>query len=182
MRRRSGMPRLLARGFTWRLSTFNASSHVALFISTRAVELIDSTSRLPTMASIRQSKICGSCLRALQGRKAGLATRPFSTTSPQKLQEQQQEVEARGQPPAETIPRWQQTPAAMKMPYRLRPLPEQPAWNVNTQQEPLDLMYDRFFGNRARGRDMLPEEVKVSFARPASHFAPLCMHLDGRMR
>ena len=59
----------------------------------------------------------------------------------------------------------------MKMPIRLRPSPKQPEWKVNTRQETLDEMYDRFIGQagkaardqgeNVRGRDLLPEEIKV---------------------
>ena len=63
------------------------------------------------------------------------------------------------------VPRWKQTPPAMKMPFRLRPMPKQPEWRVNDQPGPLDEMYDRFIaigkGESTRGRDMLPEEIKV---------------------
>jgi len=49
------------------------------------------------------------------------------------------------------------------MPYRLRPLPNQPAWVVNDEQAPLDEMYDRFLmgieGNKA-GRTLLDDETK----------------------
>ena len=68
-----------------------------------------------------------------------------------------------------------QTPRRMKMPERIRPVPNQPVWKVNTQQEPVDEMYDRFMGRvpesfkeigeKARGRDVLPDEVKVSFCK-----------------
>lgn len=62
----------------------------------------------------------------------------------------------------------------MKMPYRLRPLPKQPVWKVNDRQDLLDEMYDKLFGRigemakgqpgvtSTRGRDLLPEEIKVS--------------------
>jgi large subunit ribosomal protein L15 len=63
----------------------------------------------------------------------------------------------------------------MKMPYRLRPEPKQPVWRVNTQQEPVDEMYDRFLGRvgetikdqelqSTRGSDLLPEEIKVHYS------------------
>ena len=52
----------------------------------------------------------------------------------------------------------------MRMPYRLRPLPNQPAWVVNDEQAPLDEMYDRFLmgieGGKS-GRNMLDDETKV---------------------
>ncbi|KAK3704649.1 hypothetical protein LTR37_013748 [Vermiconidia calcicola] len=56
------------------------------------------------------------------------------------------------------------------MPFRLREEPKQPVWKVNTREEPLNDMYDRFIGRAGevlkgqgestRGRDLLPEEVK----------------------
>lgn len=57
------------------------------------------------------------------------------------------------------------------MPFRVRPQPKQPVWKVNTEQEPLDAMYDSFVGRAGealkgdakRGREMLTEEVKVRF-------------------
>lgn len=59
----------------------------------------------------------------------------------------------------------------MRMPERLRPLPKGPVWRVNDKQQPVDEMYDRFMGRvgesiqdevgSARGRDLLPEEIKV---------------------
>lgn len=68
----------------------------------------------------------------------------------------------------------------MKMPIRLRPLPQnQPRWNVNDQDEPVNQVYDRFIGERAasgaagqkgmegraaRGRELLDEEIKVGTA------------------
>ncbi len=66
----------------------------------------------------------------------------------------------------------------MKMAFRLRPRPNQPEWKVNDQQAPLDEMYDSFLGHAGeaaqgqtgvestKGRDLLPEEVKV---RPNNH-------------
>lgn len=65
----------------------------------------------------------------------------------------------------------------MKMPIRLRPLPQnQPRWSINDQDEPVDRMYDRFIGEWAgasaagqegmqgrgtRGSELLDEEIKV---------------------
>ena len=65
----------------------------------------------------------------------------------------------------------------MQMPIRLRPMPQnQPKWDVNTQDEPVDQVYDRFIGERAgasatgqegmqgrgsKGRELLDEEIKV---------------------
>ncbi|KAK5133918.1 hypothetical protein LTR08_007147 [Meristemomyces frigidus] len=113
------------------------------------------------MASARPSFVCTTCARALRTPSVNsTTTRAFSASvSPQQL-------------PSPDLPRWQQTPPAMAMPLRLRPRPNQPVWRVNTRQEPLDEMYDRFVGrvgeaakgqegiSGTRGRDMLPEEVK----------------------
>jgi len=52
----------------------------------------------------------------------------------------------------------------MKAPIRLRPQPRQPEWKVNDKVEPVDEMYDKFIGRiggSTKGKDMLPEEVKV---------------------
>ena len=61
----------------------------------------------------------------------------------------------------------------MKMPYRLRPTPNQTEWRVNEDPKVLDEMYDRFVGSAGeaakgqtelestKGKDLLPEEVKV---------------------
>ncbi|KAF2864593.1 hypothetical protein K470DRAFT_208478 [Piedraia hortae CBS 480.64] len=61
-------------------------------------------------------------------------------------------------------PRWKQTPPAMKMPFRLRPVPDQPEWKVNGDMETLDQWYDEFLRRVVsppqRGRDILPEEIK----------------------
>lgn len=90
------------------------------------------------------------------------STRAFSTTP----NVSQSAASAYGR--NEEQPRWRQTPARMRMPVRTRPRPDQPEWKVNTAQEPLDEMYDRFIGSIARlqgqsakGRDFLDEEVKV---------------------
>ena len=57
--------------------------------------------------------------------------------------------------------RWEQTPAAMQMPVRVRARPQQPEWTVNRDPKALDRMYDRFLGSRWEGHKMLPEEIKV---------------------
>ena len=115
-----------------------------------------------TMASSRPSFVCKSCARAFsKPAPTTTATRTF-TTSP-----------VQHQLPSPDLPRWQQTPPAMAMPVRLRPKPNQPLWRVNTRQEPLDEMYDRFVGRvgeaakgqdglvGTRGRELLGEDVKV---------------------
>ncbi|KAK4544211.1 hypothetical protein LTR36_004421 [Oleoguttula mirabilis] len=111
------------------------------------------------MASSRPSFVCTSCARALRTSNVSQTSRAFSASAPTQ------------QTPSRDIPRWQQTPPAMKMPFRLRPQPKGPVWRVNEELEPLDAMYDRFVdrvGEAAKGqglagtkgRDMLPEEVK----------------------
>jgi large subunit ribosomal protein L15 len=53
----------------------------------------------------------------------------------------------------------------MKMPFRLRPQPNQPVWKVNEDVELVDQAFDKFVGQiggkGARGSEMLPEEIKV---------------------
>jgi len=54
----------------------------------------------------------------------------------------------------------------MQMPFRLRPQPSQPVWKVNDQVELVDDAFDKFVGQAGgkgtRGREVLPEEIKVS--------------------
>ncbi|KAK5112282.1 hypothetical protein LTR85_011554 [Meristemomyces frigidus] len=110
------------------------------------------------MAASRPSFICTSCARALRTGNASQTSRAFSASVAQ-------------QQTSPDLPRWQQTPPAMQMPFRLRPQPKGLAWRVNSEPETLDAMYDRFVGRvgevakgqglaGTRGRDMLPEEVK----------------------
>jgi large subunit ribosomal protein L15 len=51
------------------------------------------------------------------------------------------------------------------MPFRLRPEPKQPKWEVNEKPELVDEAYDRFVGQTGgkgtRGCELLPEEIKV---------------------
>jgi large subunit ribosomal protein L15 len=53
----------------------------------------------------------------------------------------------------------------MRMPFRLRPQPSQPLWKVNDQMELVDDAFDKFVGQAGgrgkRGREVLPEEIKV---------------------
>lgn len=55
-------------------------------------------------------------------------------------------------------PRWQQTPARMIAPYRIRPLPRGPAFVVNNDPRKLDEAYVRMLG--PSGDKMLSDEVK----------------------
>jgi large subunit ribosomal protein L15 len=103
------------------------------------------------------------CLRCLRSSRTPNATRGLATVT------HRQRRTTQSSQSSEDLPRWLKTPARMKMPIRLRPEPHQPPWIVNTRQEPVDEMYDRFLGTSStdgngqsiRGRDMLPEEIKV---------------------
>ncbi|KAI7507643.1 hypothetical protein KC347_g6734 [Hortaea werneckii] len=117
------------------------------------------------MPPSRSAWICASCARqtAFPSSASTQATRAFSASAAASQHQQT---------PSQDLPRWKQTPPAMKMPYRLRPMPKQPVFKVNEKPEVLDEMYDRFVGRvgeaaakeqgleGSRGRDMLPEEVK----------------------
>lgn len=121
------------------------------------------------MAPSRAPFICARCTRSLQTPTIRTPSRLFATAStPHRTRATT--------PPSRTssseqLPRWRQTPKPMQMPIRLRPAPKQPLWRVNDQQEPLDEMYDAFVGSAGRsasdiegsrrGRDLLPEEIKV---------------------
>lgn len=119
------------------------------------------------MAPTRQPFICLQCARTLRSQPGRNVTRSLATAT----QRKRVAPSAQDEEPAE-LPRWQQTPPAMRMPVRLRPLPKQPEWKVNKDPKLLDEMYDRFVGRAGeaakdqvqstRGRDLLPEEVKVS--------------------
>jgi hypothetical protein len=66
----------------------------------------------------------------------------------------------------------------MKMPFRLRPQPNQPVWKVNEDVELVDQAFDKFVGQTggkgARGSELLPEEIKVR--RGASSQRPSIDH------
>lgn len=103
----------------------------------------------------RPSFICASCVRTLGAPSRSHTLRQFSTTTFN---------QSKAEPPEE-LPRWAQTPPAMKMPVRLRPEPRQPAWRVNTDESKLDAAYDRFLGSvggRKKGSELLDSETKVS--------------------
>lgn len=105
--------------------------------------------------------ICASCARSLRrSSQPPAATRALFSTTSRTADTGITAFEDRSQ-----VPRWKQTPPAMKMAFRVRPIPNQPAWVVNEDQEVLDKVMDTFIGNAAgrgvRGRDVLPEEVKV---------------------
>lgn len=69
----------------------------------------------------------------------------------------------------------------MRMPFRLRPEPSQPLWKVNEQMELVDDAFDKFVGTAAgrgkRGREVLPEEIKVREKNTA-----LCVEVLRRTR
>lgn len=62
----------------------------------------------------------------------------------------------------------------MQMPFRLRPQPNQPVWKVNDRVELVDDAFDHFVGHAGgkgmRGRDVLPEEIKVRKRTHAKRF------------
>lgn len=108
------------------------------------------------MNRTRSSFVCASCARALRHTTKPQTVRQFSSTSIQNAQQQEESPEE--------LPRWKQTPPAMKMPIRLRPEPKQPKWKTNTDEEKLNEMYDRLLGSvggKIRGRDLLDAETKV---------------------
>jgi large subunit ribosomal protein L15 len=74
----------------------------------------------------------------------------FSTTTPARRPEYETEAAER--------PRWQQTPARMVAPFRVRPLPQGPAFKVNEDPRKLDEVYMRMLGRD--GDTMLTDEVK----------------------
>ncbi|WPH03868.1 Hypothetical protein R9X50_00675100 [Acrodontium crateriforme] len=115
------------------------------------------------MASSRTPFTCANCARSIRTASTKRsAVRPFSVCAASSAPESTPSTSN------DQLPRWRQTPRAMTMPFRLRPQPKQPVWRVNTEQEPLDAMYDSFVGRASdvskadagRGREMLTEEVK----------------------
>ena len=140
------------------------------FFRTSLLETTTVRSSIATiMAPSRAPYVCAKCIRKLQNYSSSNVSRSFATAStpPRKRDVPQPDRT----PSSEQLPRWRQALPAMQMPIRLRPVPKQPIWRVNTEQEPLDQMYDDFIGSAGRsatdvegsrrGRDMLPEEVKV---------------------
>lgn len=116
------------------------------------------------MATPRAPFVCTSCARALRAPK-----RPSTTARAWFSSTARPSIEATRDPaPQEDpkqLPRWAQTPPAMRAPIRMRPMPQQPAWKVNDDPEVLDDVMDRFIGRASgptvKGRDVLPEELKV---------------------
>jgi large subunit ribosomal protein L15 len=106
------------------------------------------------MSTTRTPFVCASCTRTLRQTIKPNAIRSFSTT-----------VAKSAGAPSPDQPRWKQTPPQMQMPFRLRPQPNQPVWKVNEQVELVDEAFDKFVGQAGgkgtRGREVLPEEIKV---------------------
>ena len=106
------------------------------------------------MSTSRTPFVCASCTRTLRATVKPNAIRSFSTTL----------AKSAGAPSPDE-PRWKQTPPQMRMPFRLRPEPKQPKWEVNEKPELVDEAYDRFVGQTGgkgtRGCELLPEEIKV---------------------
>ncbi|QIX01634.1 hypothetical protein AMS68_007151 [Peltaster fructicola] len=114
-------------------------------------------------STTRPAFICASCARSL--RRAAKPTTPHRAFS--SGGSSSRDSYTRVAVPTEDrmqLPRWKQTPPAMKMAFRLRPMPNQPKWKVNEDQELLDKALDRFIGDAAgrgvKGRDVLTDEVK----------------------
>ena len=108
------------------------------------------------MSTSRTPFVCASCTRTLRATVKTNAVRSFSTTIAKR---------ANSFAPSHDEPRWKQTPPQMKMPFRLRPQPNQPVWKVNEEIELVDEAFDKFVGQiggkGARGSELLPEEIKV---------------------
>ena len=109
-----------------------------------------------TMSTSRTPFVCASCTRTLRATVKPNTVRSFSTTLAKS---------ANSFAPSHDEPRWKQTPPQMKMPFRLRPQPNQPVWKVNEDVELVDQAFDKFVGQiggkGARGSELLPEEIKV---------------------
>nr|POE65638.1 hypothetical protein CFP56_58744 [Quercus suber] len=109
------------------------------------------------MAPSRAPFICATCCKSLAKPSSLTPTHAFSTSST-RHQRTRDTASA-----AEDSPRWMKVPHRMRMPLRLRPEPKGPVWKVNTEQEPVDEMYDKFLhksGGRMEGRTVLPDEIK----------------------
>ena len=121
------------------------------------------------MSTTRTPFVCASCTRTLRATVKPNTVRSFSTTLAKS---------ANSVAPSHDEPRWKQTPPQMKMPFRLRPQPNQPVWKVNEDVELVDQAFDKFVGQTggkgARGSELLPEEIKVR--RGASSQRPSIDH------
>ncbi|KAF2646705.1 hypothetical protein P280DRAFT_16918 [Massarina eburnea CBS 473.64] len=74
----------------------------------------------------------------------------FSTSTPSRAPEYETEAADR--------PRWQQTPPRMMAPFRIRPIPQGPRFEVNDDPRKLDHAYVKMLG--PAGPQMLTDEVK----------------------
>lgn len=100
-------------------------------------------------SSMRIAERAATAVRRVQCLHAASSRRTFSTTSDRSYQTTTTE----GVPP-----RWQQTPKAMAMPVRIRPMRQPNVFKVNSDPEKLDAALNRMIGNSAAS--MLPEEIK----------------------
>ena len=90
----------------------------------------------------------------LPGLRACFAT--DTTPTPESFKISESSSSQTGEP----VPRWSQTPPAMKAPIQMH-TPKKPhnaVWSVNSSPEVLDEMYNRLLGQG--GSKMLPEELK----------------------
>ncbi|KAM3418080.1 hypothetical protein BST61_g6285 [Cercospora zeina] len=105
----------------------------------------------------RPSFVCSSCARALRTFAKPQATRQFSISVSNRINDSVPED-------PEQLPRWRQTPPRLQQPVRLRPRSEpSQLWRVNSNSEKLDTVYDNFLGPIAgnnRGRELLDEKTK----------------------
>nr|POE87326.1 hypothetical protein CFP56_29915 [Quercus suber] len=127
------------------------------FAHTTGGDILSPTPSHTAMAPSRAPFICASCCKSLTRSSILTRTHAFSTSSTQHQR-------SRDALPSEDSPRWMKVPHRMRMPLRLRPEPKGPVWKVNTEQAPVDDMYDKFFakaGGRTHGRAVLPDEIKV---------------------
>lgn len=112
------------------------------------------------MSSAKPAFVCASCARALRKSTASLSKRALATATTTARHTETAQYDDRKQ-----VPRWQQTPPAMKMAFRLRPQPDQPVWKINENPVVLDNALNKFVGDAAgegiKGADLLEEEVKV---------------------
>lgn len=124
--------------------------------STLPFEQHHSAPSTSSMAPSRAPFVCATCCKFLARPSS---SRAFSTTTSHPQRSRDAAALA-----SEDTPRWMTVPHRMRMPLRLRPQPRGPVWKVNTEQAPVDEMYDKFFvktGGTADGRNVLSDEIKV---------------------
>lgn len=118
------------------------------------------TTTITAMKPASPSFVCANCVRALRNNTKPQipfeAARTFANKTPARGTTSPSDQSPRLY---HEQPRWRQTPAAMKMPIRLRPTPKQPAWRVNDSEERLNQAYDLFLGKD--GSAMLDDKTKV---------------------